>query len=355
MAKDIDDKPMSIGEHLEELRKRSWLAIVGILPIFCLGLYFGHQILQLIVDPLIEALKAKHIAGGGMMTTSVLEGFSNYLKIATVLAVVVGGPWIVYQTWKFVAPGLYARERRFFYILSPMSVMFSALGLVFMYKVMLPFVLFFFVTFNEGLLVQPPTPQVDMPAGMHLSSLPTFAGDPKNPRPGEMWLNTEREAVRVALPHPDAKDKSPEEQAKMPPLVLSLPLHSDSFVVQQYKVAEYVSLVLTFAFAFALTFQTPVVVLLLGWIGIIDVRTIGRYRKWALLVCTAIAAVVTPPDFWSMVSLMVPMYMLFEVGVILLRIMPAGKVASGRFFGRAEPRDGEGSGSGDPTARPDDR
>ncbi len=343
MARDTNDKAMSIGEHLEELRKRVAFALLGVVPIFLAGLWFGHEILNFLVHPLLKALNEEDV-GGAMQATQVLEGFLTYLKIGGVLAIVLGAPWILFQVWKFVAPGLYARERRFAYVLAPMSVFFSVLGAAFMYYVMLPFALFFFVHFNDVLLTRPPTPIVEVPAGFVLPSIPTLAGDPKEPKPGQYWLNTERRAVRVALD--STKAKTPEERAKLPPRILSLPLQSDSFVVQQYKVGEYVSLVLMFGLAFAVAFQTPVVVLLLGW-TLMDRKTLSKYRKYALLACTLIAAAITPPDFWSMVSLLVPMYLLYEVGLILLLVLPARNVASGKFFSRGAPTsDGDGGGEG---------
>lgn len=351
MTKNSNDKPMAIGEHLEELRKRVFLSMVGVLPIFCVGLYFGGKILNIIVWPLEQALIEKGVAGG-MQTTTLLEGFLNYLKIAGVLAAVVGGPWIVFQLWKFIAPGLYAKEKRFFYILSPMSIVLTAAGVTFMYYVMLPFVLFFFVHFNDTLIARPPASVVQRAPGMIVPLLPQFKGDPAAPRPGEMWLNTQRYAVRVAVPNAAAKNE--EEVRTMPPRVMNLPLQGDSFVVQQYKIGEYVNLVLTLAFAFALTFQTPVVVLLLGWIGFIDPKTVGKYRKWALLACAGISAIVTPPDIFSMICMLVPMYLLFELGILLLRLMPARKVAAGTVLSRGtETRDGASPGGDDPTARPD--
>ena len=111
---------------------------------------------------------------------------------------------------------------------------------------------------------------------------------------------------------------------------------------------------MTLAFAFALTFQTPVVVLLLGWIGVIDPKTVGKYRKWALLACAGISAIVTPPDIFSMICMLVPMYLLFELGILLLRLMPARKVAAGTVLSRGtETRDRASPGGDDPTARPD--
>lgn len=335
---DINDKPMSIGEHLEELRKRIAFSLVGILPIFIVGLVFGKTILWFLVQPLISALDKEDVTGA-MQATQVLEGFLTYLKIGVMLAIVGGGPWIVYQLWKFIAPGLYLKERRFFYVLAPMSVFFTALGVAFMYYVMLPFALFFFVKFNDTLITRPATPIVQVAPEVALPSVPSFAGDPAGAKPGQMWVNTDRKAIRFALPNASAKTE--DERAKLPVKVYSLPLQGESFVVQHYRIGEYVGLVLTFAAAFALTFQTPVVVLLLGWTGILPRQTLAKYRKYALLVCTAIAAVVTPPDFWSMIALMVPMYALFEVGLLLLRILPAERVASGKFVGTVPNEDAE--------------
>jgi sec-independent protein translocase protein TatC len=350
--KDNNDKPMSIGEHLEELRKRLAFAILGVVPIFAVGLWYGHEILNFLVQPLLHALNEEDVAGA-MQATQVLEGFLTYLKIGGVLAVVLGAPWIVYQLWKFIAPGLYARERRFVYVLAPMSIGFSVLGGAFMYYIMLPFALFFFVHFNDTLLHRPPTPIVEAAPETVIPAFPQFAGDPKEVHAGQIWINTERRAVRVAIWDPKAKTQADRE--KNPPRILSLPLQSDSFVVQQYKVGEYVSLVLTFGLAFAVAFQTPIVVLLLGWTGLMSRKTLASYRKYAILVCTLIAAAITPPDFWSMVSLLVPMYALFELGLLLLWILPARKVASGRLFTRGEARDGQDKSTDDPTARPDNK
>lgn len=337
---------MSLGEHLEELRRRLLLGIVGVLPIFILGLVFGKQILMVIIRPLEMALTEQHVWAGAMQVTSVLEYFMNYLKIAALLAVVVGAPWLIYQLWRFVAPGLYSSEKRFFRLLAPMSIVLSVSGVVFMYYVMLPFVLLFFVHFNNAALSRPPSPVVQLPDGVSLPSVPRLAGDPPNPRSGDMWLNTDRGALRLAMP--PTKDAGPDAA----PLVLSLPLQNDSFIVQQYKVNEYVNLVLGFALAFALTFQTPVVVLLLGWAGLINPKMMAGKRKYAILVCAIIAAVVTPPDAISMASLGIPMYLLYEFGLLLLRIMPAERVARGSILRRAAPVGSSPDGLDSPPVEP---
>lgn len=377
--RDIDDTPMPLGHHLDELRKRVILALGGVLPVFVAGLFLGPRILDFIIHPLTVALHEQDVFEGSMQATSVLEGFMTYLKIAALLAIVVGAPWILYQLWKFVAPGLYARERRFFYLLGPMSVVLSLTGLAFMYYLMLPFALFFFVHFNATLLQRPPTPTVDVPPGVALPTLPHLHGDPRAPAAGQVWINTERGAIRVAVPAPEhqrfnvqsllglapAAPAGPARTIEVPApadppapgaespagppaqrlRVLSLPLHSDSFVAQHYKLAEYVNLVLTFAMVFSLVFQTPIVVLLLGWAGILSPDLMRRYRKHVILVCAVVAGVVTPPDPISMLSMGIPMYLLFELGLLLLRLLPARRVAGVRATRHDD----------DPTALPDDQ
>ncbi len=353
MPDDRTDKPMPLGNHLEELRRRLILSLLGLLPVFILGLIYGNKIMFILVRPLMDALGHEHVSGS-MMTTNPIEGFMAYLKIAALLALVVGAPWAVIQLWMFVAPGLYQREKRFAYLLGPMSVVLSAAGVLFMYYLMLPFALFFFVHFNAALITRPPTPIVERAPELALPTIPHFRGDPKDPKVGEFWLNTERNAIRFAAPDPRAikKGLTPDGKAEIEqpsetrkfiawfmglpaprpvdpdvPVILSIPLQTDSFVAQQYKINEYVSLVLWFALAFALTFQTPVVVLLLGWAGIVDVPMLRKYRRYVIFICFAIAAVTTPPDAISMLSLAIPMYALFELGVVILRLLPARRVA----------------------------
>ena len=102
-------------------------------------------------------------------------------------------------------------------------------------------------------------------------------------------------------------------------------------VVQQYRISEYVNLVFFTAIAFAFGFQTPVVVLLLGWAGIVSPKVLSKYRKHALLVCAVLGAVLTPsPDPFSMCVVFVPMYLLYELGLILVILLPAHKIAGAK-------------------------
>jgi sec-independent protein translocase protein TatC len=371
-----DDPPrrpaavMPFGDHLEELRKRLIYALLGLLPIAAVTLVFGRRILDFIMRPIEDALAGAGVAGG-LQVTSVFEYFNAYIKLSIILAVVVGAPWILYQVWKFVSPGLYSYERRFAYIVAPLSVLLTMLGAVFLYMVMLPVVLGFFVIFNQS-LARPAPPRADVPAGIVLPTIPTLAADPTDPQPGQMWVNQRLNQLRIALAPASpaaaaghaaggpggaggsgevgAATPTPAPAEKPQPKVLGVALATDALIAQQYKVSEYLSMVLGFALAFAVAFQMPVVVLLLGWVGIVTPGMLAKYRRHAVMACAVLGAVLTPADPISMFVLAIPLYMLFELGVILLRIMPAERVAGARG---ADADDGADAPPRDPGDRED--
>lgn len=336
---------MPLGDHLEELRRRIFLALVGVLPILGFGLYFGKEILAILVRPLAKELRVEEPAAL-LQVTSVFEGFNTWVKIGLIVTLVFGAPWILYQLWKFVAPGLYLRERRFARVLAPLSILLTAAGMAFLYFVVLHFALNFFVHFNRTLLSRPPAMTAPLPADVTLPTMPVLKADPPEPTPGQMWINGDTRQLRVAIAMQDGK----------PPQVWNLPLLGDSMVAQHYKISEYLSMILTFALAFALAFQTPVVVLLLGWAGIVKPEFLRKHRRHAFLACTIIGALMAPPDILSMIALMLPLYVLYEFGLLLLRLMPAEKVAAGSVFKRGAPAlVAAAQDEDDPYDRPDDR
>ena len=105
---------MPLGEHLEELRRRLMAALYGLFPIFMIALYFGKEMLGIILLPVEKALRESG-QGGRPVVIAPFEAFNAYLKVSVIAAVLVGSPWVLYQLWKFVAPGLYSTERRFVY------------------------------------------------------------------------------------------------------------------------------------------------------------------------------------------------------------------------------------------------
>lgn len=338
-----DPTVMPLGDHLEDLRRRVMLAALGVLPILGVGLYYGKTILTFLVQPLAKSLKYEDPAAL-LQVTSVFEGFNTWFKIGLMVTLVFGAPWILYQLWRFVSPGLYNRERRFVVVLAPLSVILMVLGMAFLYYAVLPAALEFFVHFNKTLVPRQQALTAPLPEGVTLPSMPVLAADPPDPSAGEMWVNGSTNQLRVAV----------SVRAGEKPGVWSLPLVGDSMVAQHYKISEYLSTVLSFAIAFALAFQTPVVVLLLGWAGIVKPEVMRKHRKHAFVACAVIGAVCAPPDMFSMIALMIPLYILYEFGLVLLWLMPADRVAAGTVLSRKSPANAQPS-SDDPYDRPDDR
>ena len=331
------DKIMPFGDHLEELRRRLIFALLGILPILVASLVIGKSVLNFLLRPIAAALERGGLPPA-LQVTGPFEMFSAYMQVSIVLTILVGAPWIVYQFWRFVAPGLYSHERRFAYLLAPMSALLTGLSGLFLYYVMLPTTLAFFVAFNSSL----PTVQVEaapVPEGVVLSVATILKHDPVDPPVGAMWYNATINQLRICV-----IDKT---GAK---IVNSTSMVGASLISQQYRVADCVGMVLTFALALAIAFQMPVVVLLLGWAGLVNPGMLTKYRRHTLLICAVLGAVLTPADPVSMLLLAIPLYVLFELGVFLLRALPAGRV-TGEAAGPGEHRTGDE----DPFAKPDDQ
>lgn len=317
-----DEATMPLGDHLDELRKRLLWAAVGLVPIVVITLAFGETILQFLTDPVRKALKGAGFRGD-LIVTGPLETFGQYMWVSMVAALLIGLPWVLYQLWLFVAPGLFDREKRFVYVLLPLSTILMVSSFVFLFRVILPVVLAFFVSFGTDIGAQVPT-VTTMPEGLVLPTVPILEGDPPAPTLGQMWINRPLREVRYCV---DVKEGVP--------LLLGHPLVKEVGISQEYRVAEYVKLLTNLALAFAAGFQTPVVVLLLGWSGIIDRAFLKKYRKHALLVTAVVAAFMTPGDPTTMFLLWVPLYVLYELGGVLLSIFPARNVAKGLRFGKA--------------------
>ncbi len=306
---------MSFGDHLEELRRRLIWSIVGIVPLFIVAFSFGRPIINILIEPARAQLRA-----GGQSTTLLatapFETFGSVVHVAVILTVLVGSPWILYQLWLFVSPGLYASERKFFYRLGPLSTMLTASSIAFLYWVILPVILAFFIGFGSK-IGAPDIHTAPLPEGVTLNSIPILASDPpaSEIEAGAMWINSELLQLRVCL----------DIGADGVPTILGTEMTRGAGISQQYKISEYIRMLLNMGLAFGIGFQMPVVVLLLGWAGIVTRQTLAKYRRHAIGACALAGALLTPADPLSMVLLAIPLYLLFELGMLLLRVWPAGE------------------------------
>jgi sec-independent protein translocase protein TatC len=310
----VDHNAMTFGEHLEELRKRILVALLGLIPVAIIGFAFGIPLLEFLVIPLKRELLA-HGLPPILQATGPLETFSSYMRVSMAAAVIVASPWLLWQLWLFVSPGLRIPERRFVYFLVPLSTILTIGGAFFLYTLMLPVVLSFFVTFGSN-IGETDSPIVTLPPDIVLPEIPVLDGDPQDVEVGQEWFNRHLMERRICIGTDDNG-----------PIIAGTPYPRLSGIAQQYRISEYTKLVFNLTIAFVVGFQTPVVMLLLGWSGIIDTSFLKGKRRYVFFASLIIGAVLTPADPGSMLALALPLYALCELGMVLLRLFPAKRVA----------------------------
>ncbi len=144
------DAPMSLGAHLDELRRRLIRAILWLTvgTFICYG--FSTELLALIAHPIVQALESlPEEQRGELVATEVGTKFFTALKASVVFGLFLTGPMVMHELWKFVSPGLYGREKRWIVISAPLSYLLFAAGAVFFYVVVQPFMLDFFIDFGR--------------------------------------------------------------------------------------------------------------------------------------------------------------------------------------------------------------
>jgi len=315
---------MSFGDHLEELRSRLILALVGVVLAAGVCLAFGRQILELVCQPLLFVQAANDLRPS-LQVLSPTTAFLTYLKVGVLAGVILAMPWVLYQIWRFVESGLYRHERRFVVALAPASVALFVLGVLFLYFLVLPTVLHFFVNFNKSfgppdlaptlfqrLIVPAEIESPPPPAPFDTLKLSLLQEDPESPADGDAWVNTTTRRLII-------KTATGIWSAALEPGGASPTMQS------QFALDFYVSFVLILALAFGIAFETPVVVFFLAWSGIVSVANMAQGRRYVLLGSVVLAAVLTPPDVISQVLLAGPMYLLFELGLWVARTVAPGE------------------------------
>lgn len=332
---------MPFGEHLDELRRRLILALVAPVPLFVLFFWFGEPIRNWMCMPLVRALQSNRLPVQ-LQTLSPVETVLTDLKLGLVLSLVVSAPWILWQAWCFIAPGLYRHERRFVQFLFPASAFLVASGVAMLYFLALPLLLTMLVSFgvSKGPMDIPPVvplaptpapPSPDDPASMDQASprvapdeapgprIPALAEHPGSPIPGAIYLKVPENLLCLPM-DVDGKVET-----------LSVPLGRSTMLVQQYRLSEYIDFVLLMTAAVAVASQMPLVILLLGWLDVLRLETLRSHRKHALFICAVLAAILTPTaDMITMVAALIPLYLLYELGVLLLWLLPPSRIAGAR-------------------------
>lgn len=257
-VEDLDESRAPLLAHLIELRNRVIRALLALAVGFGVCLYFADEILGFLIWPLAQAFPKGE---GQLIFTKLPEVFFVELKVALFAGFMVSFPVIANQLWAFIAPGLYAREKKAFLpFLIATPLLFTA-GAALAYFVVMPTAFKFFLGFGGEA------------GGLQVQALPS-AG-------------------------------------------------------------EYLNLVMQFILAFGMTFLLPVLLLLLHRAGIITREQMVGARRYVIVGIFAIAAVVTPPDPGSQIILAIPLLLLFEISLVLMRFQER-KIAAERAADAAE-------------------
>ncbi len=310
---------MSFGDHLDELRRSLIRALIGVLLATILAFAIGDQILGIVIKPLLTVQYANGLQPS-LTVLSPMGGFTAYLKISFLSGLILAMPWALYQLWSFIASGLHSHERRFIRTLAPASLGLFVVGVLFLYYIVLPIVLHFFITFNSSFglpnlelsrfekMVLPE--HVEGPAvadAITPGTMSAMTTDPTSPKPGDWWINTTTRRIMFKT----ATD------------VWSVPLQQGALaapMTSQFALDSYISFVLMLALAFGIAFETPIAVFFLSWSGIVPIETMKRGRRYVLLAMVFVSAVLTPPDVISQILLAGPMYLLFEIGLFVSKM-----------------------------------
>jgi sec-independent protein translocase protein TatC len=140
---------MSFLEHLDELRKRIVQSLLGVVAGVGLGFAFINPIVNFILTPTNRVLPQ----GSRMIYTQPGEAFGLYVQIGLIVGIVLASPWIMYQVWLFIAPGLYANEKKFAVPFVLMSTIGFVGGAAFNHYIVFPFMMTFFASFNSADLI----------------------------------------------------------------------------------------------------------------------------------------------------------------------------------------------------------
>jgi sec-independent protein translocase protein TatC len=236
MASELQDTFIS---HLIELRDRLVRALLGVGGVFVCLFPWAKDLYNLLARPLL----AKLPLGSTMIATDVTGTFFVPMKVAMMVSFLITLPWVLYQAWAFIAPGLYSHEKKLAVPIVFTSTLLFFTGMAFAYFLVFP-VVFKFMT-----------------------------------------------------------SVTPEG------------------VTMMTDIGKYLDFVLGMFVAFGLTFETPVVVIILARMGVVSIEKLKESRPYVIVGAFVVAAIVTPPDVVSQVMLAIPICLLYELGIIFAGVM----------------------------------
>ena len=253
----VEESSAPLLDHLIELRTRLIWCVAYIIVAFCICLLFADQIYNFLAQPFVD-VAVSFGKEPKMIFTGLQDKFFVNIRLSFYVALCVTFPMVSMQIWKFVAPGLYRNEKSAFLPFLLGTPVLFVLGGSIAYYLVIPNAWAFFMSYEVG--------------GV-----------------GELMANelANSEALQIQ----------------------SLP-----------AVKEYLSLTLLLMFAFGLSFQLPILLLLLARVGFVTAKGLRRNWKYTVIGAFAFAAFMTPPDPISQIGLAVPILILYEISIIMIRL-----------------------------------
>lgn len=253
MATPEEDLRMPFWSHLDELRKRIVYSLVFITAGFGICFNYSESLLQVLLWPMNTKMKVQpsfpfvsmipRIHQEKLHYTTLIEPFWSHIKIALIAGIMLVFPLIMYQVWKFIAPGLLQKERKYIGYFVFFSSLFFGIGVLFCFTLLLPFAIPFLLNYKTENL--------------------------------------------VAI----------------------------------IRIGDYIDFVLKFLLASGLVFELPLIIVLLSRMGIVSPEWLAKYRKIAIIGAFIFGAILTPtPDVFNQTILSVPIYLLYELGILFARM-----------------------------------
>jgi sec-independent protein translocase protein TatC len=272
---DIEDSAAPLIEHLTELRNRLIHSVIAFLIGMIISFTVATPVFNFLTTPLCQVL-ADRGQDCDLIFISPQEGFFVAIKVSLLGGLMLSFPYIAFQMWRFVAPGLYKSEKGAFLPFLVASPFMFLLGAAFAFYVVTPLAYKFFLGFQQ--------------------------------------FGDQGDVVATGAAAP-----------------LS--------VVFQGSAQEYLNLTIKFIVAFGLCFQLPVMLTLLGKAGLVSSEGLGSVRKYAVVAILVLAALVTPPDVITQVILFVVVYGLYEISIFLVRRVETKREARLRAEGYYDDED----------------
>ncbi len=227
--------------HLVELRKRLVYVIIVLIIVFIGAYSQGKVLMNFAIAPLVEIMPE----GSTIAFIKLTEGFITELKLSALVAFFVSMPFILFQLWKFIAPGLYVNEKKYFITFVVSASILFFVGASFAYFIVFPLGFQFFLKYAS--------PEWNMIASLSVD-----------------W---------------------------------------------------YLSFVIKLTLAFGLVFEMPVIMFFLALMGIVTDKKLIKYRRYAIVAIFILAAILTPPDIISQITMAIPLLVLYEISIYIAKFV----------------------------------